>query len=186
MALFLRFGEIPKNEKSINFLKLTFDEIDEFQDYVNMLGYNEAIENIPEYALEDGVSCFSLDETGKPILNNMRLLKSFCLRINKEKAYIINAEQTGIGNDGEPLVKNIKITEMLPPSTEDMAKVVVDILKANFTNAKYDKKADDLKLYHLYHFYDEEQYYYVFRGWRFSNCATDFDLSEGIADRELL
>lgn len=185
MALFLRFGEIPKNENSINFLKLTFDEIDEVQDYVDMLGYDEAIENIPEYALEDGVSCFSLDEAGKPILNNMRLLKSFCSRINEEKAYIIDAEQIGIGNDGEPLVKNIKITEMLPPSTEDMVKIVLDILKANFANAK-DNKADDLKLYHLYHFCDEEQDYYMFRGWEFSNCATDFDLSEGIAGRELL
>lgn len=183
MALFLRFGEIPKNEKSINFLKLTFDEIDEFKDYVNMLGYAEAIENIPEYALEDGVSCFSLDETGKPILNNMRLLKSFCIRINEEKAYIIDAEQIGIGNDGEPLVKNIKITEILPPSTEDMVKKVMDILKANFANIESDGEAYDLS---LHYFHTETLDFYVFNGWKFSSCTTDFDLSEGIAGRGLL
>lgn len=55
---FLRFGEIPKNEKSINFLKMTNDQNDNFTYALDVYGYNEALECVPECAYEKGVSCF--------------------------------------------------------------------------------------------------------------------------------
>lgn len=135
---FLRFGEIPKNEKSINFLKMTNDQNDNFTYAFDIYGYGEALECVPEYAYEKGVSCFDF-KNNVPGLDSIELLRSFCARI-KDKCYIIEAKQISTGNDGEPLVKNVQIVEEWQTTEKERAQLAHNILCAMFSNVKNCRK----------------------------------------------
>lgn len=78
MKKYFRFGDIPVDGKSYNYLTKT---------------------------KEKGVSAFELIE-GIPFLWNLQLIDSFCSRLNSEPiSFFVTGEEVGRGNDGEPLLK---------------------------------------------------------------------------------
>lgn len=124
MKRYIRYGEIPENEKSINFIKLSFDENADFTYFFeNGMNRIEALKaackrriNSGKITLDDilepGVSVFNADENGNPIIENeaQRISLETRLKQNK-KAYIVTGEEVGKGQDEEPLIINIEIIE---------------------------------------------------------------------------
>lgn len=102
MKEYLRLGEIPTNESSYNFLTK---------------------------GQENGVSVFEWDGNS-PVLSNLQLVDSFSGR-DDHKAYLVTGEEIGIGFDGEPLLKNVKIVKEI---NLDFMAITLDVLKANFSD----------------------------------------------------
>lgn len=100
MKEYLRLGELPENEKSWNFFK-------------------------EEY--ENGVSVFNLVDN-KPVLENMQLIDSFSGRFDKD-AFIVTGEEIGVGEDGEPLLVNVKIIKKVDI---DFKAITLEVLKNKF------------------------------------------------------
>ena len=148
MEKYLRFGEIPKNEKSINFMKLNFQQQEDFSYFRKNNDIEKALELIPGDAFEDGISVFEMDENGMPILNNLNLIKSFLSRFQKEKAFEVSGAVAGFGIDNEPLLKNV---EVLKNRRLNKEKCIMHVLKILISNFKYCEKvknaSDDLVVY---------------------------------------
>lgn len=110
---YLRFGEIPPNEKSINWWKVSLDEQAAFSWAYENYGYEDAIRHIenPDGVFELGVAVFELDENNEPILTNDNLKKLFNSLKGERKAYIVSGDEVGRGADDEPLLRNIQIIE---------------------------------------------------------------------------
>ena len=111
MKKYLRFGEIPPNEKSINWIMASLDASHDFS-YSLELGdtYEEAYRfaGIKEEWLEDGVSVFEFKD-GSLVFND-NLKADYEYRVaHIEKSYIVTGDEVGRGKSGEPLLKNIKI-----------------------------------------------------------------------------
>lgn len=78
---YVRFCKVPQDEKSFNFMR---------------------------NRKEEGVSVFKADDNGMPILENAEQAKSLWARRNR-RHYLVNGEVVGVGQDGEPLLKNVKV-----------------------------------------------------------------------------
>lgn len=114
MKKYLRFGEIPANEKSINWWKVSFDDQSDFSWALENFGYSEAIRMIKNLddVLESGVSVFELDENEQPVLENDSMKKLYNSYIKQErKSYIVSGEVVGYGAENEPLIVDVKILE---------------------------------------------------------------------------
>ncbi|ULQ49069.1 hypothetical protein [Liquorilactobacillus nagelii] len=105
MKEYLRFKAIPKDEKSWNFI---------------------------EEKYENGVSAFELAD-GKPVFSNLQLISSFTSR-RDDDAYIVTGDKVGVGFDGEPLLKNVKIIKK--------ANLDVDKISMGFLTSKFKDKKD--------------------------------------------
>lgn len=113
--MYLRFGEIPENEQSINWWKVRLADQEDFSWTYREYGYEYALDcirNLDE-ALEDGVSVFELDENGTPVLENDALRTTYESYLSRKdrKAYIVDGDEVGKGADNEPLLKNVRIIE---------------------------------------------------------------------------
>lgn len=107
--VYLRFGEIPQGEKSIDFIKLSLDDNSDFSYFLSIGNINAAYNCIPSNCYEKGVSVFELDEDRKPILNNENLKRDYEFRVNRgDKMLFVTGEEVGRGRSGEPLIINIK------------------------------------------------------------------------------
>lgn len=177
---FLRFGEIPKGERSINFFKMTNEQNDNYTYAFDNYGYYEALELVPEYAFESGVSCFALDGL-KPVLDSLALLRSFCARI-KDDCYIIEAEQVGTGNDGEPLVKNVQTVGAWQTTEEERVALVYNILCAMFNNVKELPVHGDSCALRSFTDCKTGRKSYIFNGWEFSGYKYNEDTVPYTAD----
>lgn len=120
MKKYIRFGEIPENEESINFFS------------------NEH---------EKGVSVFNYGFN----IDNLRLASSLACRIGK-KGYVVTGDEVGVGNDGEPLLKNVNIVEEYKYNNDDLSDYLYDFMVKSFKNAKGDREKDN---YYLGVFYKE-------------------------------
>ena len=78
---YIRFGEIPKCGKSVNFINLSFDESAGFNYEVEQGNIDEAYSLIPPDTLEGGISVFDCNSDGL-ILSNLRLVKSLLARLD--------------------------------------------------------------------------------------------------------
>lgn len=119
---YLRFGKIPENEQSINWMSMSFRQQ---EDYLYDLNYNggnrlAALKKaVPEYyanKLELGVSVFELDEkTNMPVFENEQQAKDFRAYIKENRtAYIVAGDELmERGYDNEPLLHNIHIIRTL-------------------------------------------------------------------------
>lgn len=123
MKKYLRYGEIPEDERSVNFMKLSFRENEDFTyDLIEMKRprlealkdacisrlYNKEI--TLDDILEPGVSVFNCDDEGNPIIENKdQAITLECLKKENRPCYIVTGDQVGIGQDGEPLIQNITI-----------------------------------------------------------------------------
>lgn len=98
---FIRFGEIPENERSTEYI-----------------GSGDG--QIPNKIL-DGVSVYEciLDKDNIPRIIVPRLTKTTMdtlygmMCYNTKNIYLVSGDIVGVGTDGEPLLKNIKIVRKL-------------------------------------------------------------------------
>ena len=104
MNNYIRFGEIPNNKKSINYFS------------------NE---------LEKGISVFEIDNNKNILLSNLRLISSLVNRLDT-KAYIVTGDAIGIGNDGEPLLNDVKIIEEYKYNKQELVDYIFHTLEKNF------------------------------------------------------
>ena len=112
MKKYMRFGEIPPNERSVNFYSMSLDDNASFSFDIEHGDVDIAYEWVKEKDLEKGVSVFELDDNNNPITDNEELEKDLKHRIEKKfVCYIVTGDKVGIGCDGEPLIRNIKILE---------------------------------------------------------------------------
>lgn len=110
MKKYLRFGEIPPNEKSINFIKLSLNDNSDFSYFLSLGLISEAYACIPADCFEMGVSVFEIDKNNNPVLENEALKKDYNLRVNRgEVAFYVEGRRVGTGHSGEPLIIDIKI-----------------------------------------------------------------------------
>ena len=136
---YLRFGEVPENEKSINFIKLSFEQNEDYT-YYKELGDNEkALACVPDEAYEAGVSVFEMNNDKMPIVANMKLAKSLLARLDCP-IYEVTADEIARGEDGEPLVENITIEKKRRIKKDELIKVVLKSLLRNFKNAEYNEE----------------------------------------------
>lgn len=162
MKKYFRLGEIPKNERSIAFNKMTFDQVDSVSCLLDTGELEQAYAEVPKDALEPGVSVFDLDGDDCPNLNNIRLVRSFCARLGGGKdflgkviaphsAYIVSGDEVARGHDGEPLIRNVRILEKLDTDPEVLLTYAVSVMKENFGFAEQGERLDSSR--QLYVFY---------------------------------
>lgn len=203
MKRYLRFGNIPKNRKSINFFKLTNEENEDFTYALEMGDIDKAFSMIPEYAYEDGLSAFELNDGDMPALTNLQLVSSLLERLDDE-VYIVYGEEIKKGNDGEPLVK-VEKTERASIDKSELIDYTLSVLCSNFVNQEYDetKNYNENRLFSFYKEYKINKKTgekvdrwertkgnnwellpgineFVFNGWTFSNPIAGFDTNLGI------
>lgn len=85
MQTYIRFCKVPHDERSYNFMR---------------------------NRKEIGVSVFKADANNMPILENVEQAKSLWARLNR-RHYLVTGEVVGIGQDGEPLLQNVKVIRRL-------------------------------------------------------------------------
>ena len=143
--MFIRFGEIPTNEKSINFFKVTNSQNSDFAFAISIGEIETAFSFIPSDAFEDGVSVFKVDDCENIKLDNMRLISSLANRIGvNEKCYLVDGDVVGIGNDGEPLINNIKIVKEIDLSEKTLSEFVFNKLSEVFEFASGERNETDV------------------------------------------
>ena len=201
---YLRFGEIPKNGKSVNFLKLTSSQNEDLTYACEFGSYEEALAELPEEAFEAGLSVFEIDENGMPKLNNLQLVSSMLARLDAT-VYGVSREEVGAGNDEEPLVKVEKVDKKRRISRDNLINHAISTLCKNFKNAEFGGNSDDSDC-RLHSFYVEQKINiktgervsiwedaqgdewikmppyreYTACGWTFSNPVDGFDVELGI------
>lgn len=83
--MYVRFCKVPQDEKSWNFMR---------------------------NSKEIGVSVFKADDNGMPILENTEQAKSLWARLHR-RHYLVTGDVVGTGQDGEPLLQNVKVVHRL-------------------------------------------------------------------------
>ena len=199
MGKFLRFGEIPETGKSVNFLKMSFSQVEDFTFFCENGDMIQAYDCVPEDAYEVGLSVFEIDKNGMPVLENLKLITSLLTRIN-DKIYLVEGNEVGRGHDGEPLISDVLIIKIRRIKKETLLDYILEILLKNFNHAKFDKNAE--KGEKLHQFYCEYKINkktgekvsiweqtegkewvkvppvteYTFMGWTFSEPVVDFKI----------
>lgn len=132
---FIRFGEIPVHERSVNFLKMTNSEREDFTAIVEVGGYAQALKDVKQSCYEKGVSVFRKDIDGLPLLENLMQMTSLLARIGC-KVYEVEAVVVGTGNDNEPLVRNIRVIKQHRIDKGKLLEKILRQLIQNFRNVK--------------------------------------------------
>ena len=123
MMKHIRFGKIPKDGKSVNYFKLSFEQQD-----------NLEYEEYPEEAKEIWLSVFNM-ENNLPILENLQLVSTLHDRVKHGyTAYIVTGNKVADGNDGEPLLSNVKILEEYQYTKDEMFKYIISVLIEKYQN----------------------------------------------------
>lgn len=148
MKKYIRFGEIPPNEKSINFIKLSFDDNSYFTYSIDHGDISVAYECVPADAFEPGVSVFDCHSDFLPVLPNLRQVRSLLGRIN-QICYVVTGDQVSTGQDGEPLIRHVKIVKKIEIEKKAILDYVLEILLKHFENSTFDESliVDDLNIY---------------------------------------
>lgn len=131
MKKYLRFGEIPKNEKSINFLRMRIYQRENFSWDLEAFGSDVAYSKLPEKVFEEGVSVFELNEDGLPKLDNMSMVIALALRIG-DSIYEVTGDEVGRGNDDEPLIRNIQIIKKRRIKNAKLRRYILEFLCSKF------------------------------------------------------
>lgn len=156
-----RLGELPKNEKSINYMKLTADQREDVWECSKDGGIDEQIDFLIENTrtwrgvnksdiFHDGVSVFAC-ENKLPNIANIDQARSLSVRLD-DVAYIVTGDLAGYGQDGEPLLKNCT-AEKAMTTTQDLINLLIGVLSgayADVAGQRDDNEADCIRT-----FYDE-------------------------------
>lgn len=140
---YLRFGEIPPGGRSVNFIRMSFDQIDSFSYLVGNGEIIEAYEEVPEMAFEVGLSVFEMDEEGMPVLSNLRLINSLLKRMElDDNVYEVFGEEVGRGNDDEPLVLNVRVEKKRLMDKDKLFNAILEQMLLHFSCADYNPEGD--------------------------------------------
>ena len=110
MNIYIRFGQIPENEKSKKGNGILGDGF-------KSIGYEDGVSVWNAVYLNDGYHLVA------PLKSNSSTVGDFekcafpqnCLGLDKNtKIYVVTGNEVGRGSDNEPLLKNIKILKELP------------------------------------------------------------------------
>ena len=138
MKKYLRFGDVPPSEKSVNFIKLSFLQKEAFSYSIDHGDTAGAYDCIPDDAFEPGVSVFDCHDDFLPILSNLRQIRSLLGRINYP-CYVVTGDQVGTGQDGEPLIRGVKIVKKMEIEKNVILDYVLEILIKHFENSTFDE-----------------------------------------------
>lgn len=177
---YLRFGKIPEIGKSINFFKMTNQQVEDFTFCIEIDDIEQAYKYVPTEAYEIGLSAFEMNSDGFPVINNMRSILSLCARL-EEPIFLVDGEKVGEGNDGEPLItaENVEPIEI---EKEELIDLILKTLKRNFKIANYNSR-DDFGDNMVFDFHIGDKIEYCFNGWTFSDPVNGFATSIGFAKR---
>ncbi|MEX1550468.1 hypothetical protein [Enterococcus sp. 5B7_DIV0075] len=115
--VYLRFGIIPDDERSYNYISK---------------GY------------EDGVSVFEM-RNEKPVLSSLQLLDSYSGR-NNMQAFLVTGDRVGTGHDGEPLLKNVQYIKKINVDTfTDTMKVLDE--NFSIKNGEFNSEYNEIHLF---------------------------------------
>ena len=95
---YLRFGKIPRIGKSINFFRMTNQQVEDFTFCIEIDDIEQAYKYVPAEAYEIGLSVFEINFDGFPVINNMRSILSLCARL-EEPVFLVEGEKVGEGNE---------------------------------------------------------------------------------------
>lgn len=118
---YIRFGELPEDEKSINYFS------------------NEK---------EKGVSVFEKSEAEKPLLKNLRLASSMAARLDSP-VYLVSGDLIGIGNDEEPLLVNVKKLKEIKMGKQEKKDYLYLIMCENFETMTGQRECNDHGIQHF-------------------------------------
>ena len=157
MKKYLRFGEIPENGKSINFMRMRNYQREDFSWDLRAVGADAAYAKLPEKVFEEGVSVFELNENGLPKLDNMILVIALASRIG-DSIYEVTGDEVGRGNDDEPLIRNIQIIKKRRIKNAKLRRYILEFLCTKFMEVipdkvNYDKidcEENDVDIYKFY------------------------------------
>lgn len=155
-ARFLRFGEWHKEEKSVNFIRTRLDICEDFTYFLEYGDIDKAL-SLKGLKFEDGISVFKMHENGLPVIDNINLASSLALRVGKP-VWELEGDIVGIGIDGEPLIKNIRIIKKRRIKKDTLVKHIIKNLVSSSYHIDYtnfDKKKmldyDKLNIFQFYH-----------------------------------
>lgn len=154
-ARFLRFGEWHKEEKSVNFLRTRINTCEDFSYLLENGDIDKAL-NLKGLKFEEGVSVFKMNENRLPVIDNINLAHSLALRVSKP-VWELEGDIIGVGIDGEPLIKNIRIIKKRRINKDILVKHIIKNLVSNSYHIDYtdfDKGRmldyENLKIFHFY------------------------------------
>lgn len=140
---FVRFGQIPDSQRSLNYLKLTGDQRADITDMLSdgdRTPYEAALwlknntrdwKNVDlDDIFEQGVSVFKADSDGMPKIDNLDQAMSFAARIG-QPLYSVKGKVIGTGQDGEPLLTGAS-GKKANISNVKMQDKIISTLKKNF------------------------------------------------------
>lgn len=131
---YIRFGKVPQNGKSINWLSLSLDDSEAVSFELKNGGEN--LQNMlkPEH-YEKGVSVFEIDKNGLPKLDNLQLISTLSIMLARNtEAYTVKGKEATRGNDGEPVINSVKNVTGLMIDSERYSKHIIKTLHDNFKN----------------------------------------------------
>lgn len=202
MKKYLRIGEIPPSGKSVNYLKMTYAQNEDFTQNIQEYGYEFAVKKLPEDVFEAGISVFELD-IHNPIFRNLQQLTSFCSRVVDRNIYEVTGDIVGTGNDGEPLLDNVHIVKQIHLSKKQTKDIVLRTLCSKFRTVEVKDPQDDSlgflssceRLRINIHTGEKKNFYddfsgdgwvalpdvqtFIFSGWFFSDPVEGFDTKLG-------
>lgn len=167
---YVRFGDY--SDYSINYLSLSLKENEDLSYLIDTgVPMLEAIaRSVDDYEnrniFEDGVSVFTADKNGMPIIENAQQLNSLIQRIGA-KAYLVSGKKAGSGTDNEPIIKNAKKVDSL--SKSDIEKHIERTLSDKYETVKSAGNADN--------FVGND--FVVFNGKRYSKPIKSWNTKQG-------
>lgn len=181
MKRYLRFGEIPPGEKSVNYLKMSGKEKDQF---------NLILEDSPEEAFdligndqkEAGVSVFEIGTDGFPIFENLKQAASFCCRAGELPAFEVTGQEVGKGQDGEPLICGVKKIKRRRISAQKAVEHVRRFMCSHFSDIKPGEPSEDPLGF--FHFRKSEKIN-IYTGERVESFAAYGDEWAALPDRDI-
>ena len=138
---YIRFGDVPGNEKSLNWFALSYDQQ---SDVEYELSFGASLEDALKRAgvdlnkkglFEEGVSVFKADSDGLPKIENLQQLETMSDRIG-QKVFTMNGKQKTTGTDNEPVIGNVKGKKEVSISDKRLEDKIVSVLKKNYKTAK--------------------------------------------------
>lgn len=111
MEKYLRFGAIPVDERSWNFI---------------------------ENKKEEGVSVFKLDKTGMPVLETLNNVQDLATRVDLP-CFEVTGENVGVGFGGEPLIKNLKVLKKRRINKDKFKLLILKFMFSHFRRSDIDE-----------------------------------------------
>ena len=162
---YLRFGKVPENGRSINWLALTPGQREDLTGSENpakdILTYKRFARSWSRVNLDEvfeaGVSCFR-QEDGLPVVTTIAEAISLAARIDGHMGdlFQVTGEEVGIGTDGEPLVK-VESSERIMYDKNELVFCLIEQLKNHFEEVSGEVELTSSDS--LNHFFTDGEYY---------------------------